>query len=288
LPDRNISATLATAKTPQLAYELIQIDQVDLSAISSMGRDVLRRRKPWVIGRSPNFIAFADSLPELSALIDEAEYAYKRAGEWFQSPPSDGTRALLVTVKDDKMWRKMTRRYGLRPDGLAMQVGRELYLKDDPEQVKRPDRIAHEVIHLRLSDMYGNRLPLWLDEGLAGHYGWLCAVEYNAGRNVVLIRNDPAFAEKELLSLEDLLSIRRYPGNPDSAKAFYRQAEELTGILANRLPPRDLSRFIEEMTIENDSIIAQFRAAARLDENAELKVIEEMRMNMRSADTPAS
>jgi len=262
---------------PRLTYQLVSPDDVELSGLSAIGREVLRRPDKWMIGQTQHFYVFAKSLRDLTDMIGQAEHAYRRAGQWFQLENLQTNRAYLVAVAENREWRRLIRSHGIRQDGLAMHIGRELYLKDDPEQQKRADRIAHEVIHLRLADFYGENVPLWLDEGLAGHYGWLCAVEYQGQRDVLLYRNHPALAEDDIMTLENLLKLTHYPRTEKKARAFYRQAEELVGVLAGRMLPREMHDFMNAICMNDADPLARFRDAIRALNYDEATLIQEMR-----------
>jgi len=281
-----LPARAGQAPEPRPSYALIQRGDVPVSNYSALGREAIRRQPSGaLIGRSDHFIAFAENLRDLSVLLEEAEFSHQYIGAKLGLSASTSTPALLMPVTDDKIWRRWTRTYGLRPDGLAMQIGRELYFKDDPAQKKRPDRIAHEVVHLRLSEAFGEDMPLWLEEGLAGYYGWLCAVAYSGRRDVVLVRNQPGLEEKLLYGLEDLLNMRRYPRGGEQARAFYRQSEELVGVLADRLGAPGMPRFVHAMCGGETSRI-RFREAAGLDEQSEIDVIEAMRRRSMTVRKP--
>lgn len=261
----------------RLTYQVVAPGDLDLTGLSPIGREVLRKPGNWTIGQSRHFMVFAGSLPEVTDYIGQAEHAYQRAGQAFLLDKAETRKAYLVSIANNREWRRLARRHGLRKDGLAMQIGRELYLKEDTEQAKRADRIAHEVIHLRLFDAFGPRLPLWLDEGLAGYYGWLFAVEYQGRRDVILYRNQPALQEHVLLDIDALLELTDYPPNEWTARAFYRQAEELIGALSERMPPREWKNFLTIMTNQDIAPSARFRLALstlKLDETA---LIKEMR-----------
>ncbi|HMO49604.1 MAG TPA: hypothetical protein PKE26_03215 [Kiritimatiellia bacterium] len=282
-----VAAEVSSASVgPRMAYTLLVPEDVDFNGISDLGRRAVRNMSGLVIGRSENFVVFADSLRRVSQTVEEAEFAYRRIGQWLDLPATTSAPAWLVSVSDPGLWRTLTRRHGLRPDSLALQLNRELYLKDDPAQNRRPDRIAHEVVHLRLFDAWGPGLPLWLDEGLAGHYGWLIAAEYQAGRQVVLYRNQPALSERHLLSFDDLLRMRRYPEGRDATRAFYRQAEALTGELADRLGPEGMGRLIRAMALPTDDPRAALRAAAGLSASDEIELIDQLRIRSLTVQKP--
>ncbi|HMP89439.1 MAG TPA: hypothetical protein PJ991_04520 [Kiritimatiellia bacterium] len=238
----------ASAADPRLTYELVGPTPEEISRLSEIGRDVLRRADKWHVGRSDNFYVFAGTPSELTSMIGQAELAHRRIGQALMLETRSTNRAYVISVTNNRQWRRLVGRYGVRRDGLAMHIGRELYMKDDKDQARRPDRVAHEVIHLRLSDAFSGHIPLWLDEGLAEYYGWLFAVEYHSRRDVLLFRNFPPLEERDLIPSGKFFVMNEYPLSEKNVKAFYRQADEMIGILSGHFLPGDWKTFLSIMT----------------------------------------
>ena len=230
----------------QLAYEVISNREIRLESPSPIARRVLKKSEGLVAGRSAHFFALAPTIRSLSAAIEEAEFAWMWLDEWLGSTPDTTNRSLLAIVDDPKLWQSLADRHGLRHDSLAMQIQRELYLKDDLGQAARPDRIAHEVVHLRLTSSGDSSLPLWLEEGFANYAGWRCAVAINRTRDITLYRNVPALDESRILPLSALMSITAYPSDPEDAKAFYRQSEEWVAALVETHGSEAIRTLIEK------------------------------------------
>jgi hypothetical protein len=270
------------------ALELIDRKSIDRSSISSLGRQLLKEDKEALVGRSANFILVAPTKKEIRTMADEAEFARDYMYKLFPGPDHPVDPALLFLVNRGDLWKKAVNRHKLREDGLAMQLGRELYFKDDSTQRQRPDRIAHEMVHLRLAELHPQRVPLWLEEGLAGYYGWLCSVSYHGRNDVALMRSQPPLDEASLLSLDDLLAVKSYPADAERARTFYRQSEDLVGALALILEREQIPVFVSAMAnpLEGETPRELFRRAAGLDNESEVKVIAEMRQRCLSWRKP--
>lgn len=271
---------------PRLAYQVITEEELETDLISPMARKVLVSGE-LLIGRSDRFIALAKDVRGLSHLINEAEFALDRSVAWFDLPASSLPPGVLIGVDDESVWRRLVRRYGLRDDGLALKTGRELYFRGEAGEQQRPDRIAHEVVHFYLAETFANRLPLWLDEGLAGHYGWLAAAEYRDRTGITLSRHQPAMEAKQLLSLDNLLLLDEYPREPSAVQVFYRQTAELVGVLAERLGPEGMIRFVQALAASGAGTPEAFREAAGLDETqyreTEMLMLEKSRTERRTS-----
>jgi hypothetical protein len=255
------------ASAPELAYTVIPADELPRDDLSPVARRLLRDPGTMVAGRSPAFHALAPNIRHLSLTLNEAEFAWTWMHRWIE-PPAATNRALIVLVADAVRWNDLVRGHGLRHDSLAMQLQRELYLKDDPVQNARADRIAHEVVHLRLNDPSRRPVPLWLEEGLAGHLGWRCALDYQATRRVRLFRTVPAVEPAHLLPLDRLLAVNAYPADPVAARAFYRQTEELVALVHEQQGDDGLRRLIDRSPSIGVDPVAWFRETSGLDEDA--------------------
>ena len=190
--------------------------------------------KRWRHAESDHVVAHARSAGELSAAMDEAHHAWYQVGHELSLPePTNRTR--LVFVYETTTWETLGREAGIRPDGLALQSGRDILLKMDASQTNRLDRVAHEVVHFRLREAYGDRLPLWLEEGLATLMGMNITRQYYSRHGRPLAGAWPAVPVEGLMAPGELLAATAYPPSPGAAQAFGRQAAELTVQVRDRI-----------------------------------------------------
>ena len=205
----------------------------------------------WRHAESDRVMAHAATLDELGALMDEAHYAWRAVGQQLGLPPP-ARRARLIYVYETATWDRLTREGGIRPDGLALQVGSDIVLKVDAAQQQRLDRIAHELVHFRLREAYGDRLPLWLEEGLATRMGVRIARDFNNTKGQPVAGQWPAVAADDLLEPEVLLSYDHYPESPAAAQAFGRQAAELVELLSEKIGPARWPSALREIGARGD------------------------------------
>ncbi|MGA1193347.1 MAG: hypothetical protein ACO3ZG_03075 [Kiritimatiellia bacterium] len=246
-------------------YTLLHASRFDTGTLSDIGRQVFALEPDSLFARNEHFYLLAPDRETLDAMAAESTFAYEGIRRIFRGE-YDAEPALLAMIRNSSTWDALASEHGLREDGLAVQTGRELYFKDDDAMRVRPDRIFHEIVHLRLRELHGEALPLWLDEGLANHYGWFHAVEYNRLRGIELTREFPALEEQELFTLQDVLAMRDYPESPARAKIFYRQAEVMVRLLDERFSRGEMERFVES-----------FRQGSVLDKELEAVMMEKLR-----------
>jgi hypothetical protein len=242
-------------------YTLLHASRFDTASLSDIGRQVFALEQDSLFARSEHFYLLAPDRETLDTMAAEAEFAYERIRRIFRGE-YDAEPALLAMMRSSSTWDALASEHGLREDGLAVQTGRELYFKDDDAMQARPDRLFHEIVHLRLRELHGEALPLWLEEGLANHYGWRHAVDYNRLRGIELTREFPMLDERELFNLQDLLELRDYPESPARARIFYRQAEAMVRLLDERFSRSKMTRFLEMMR-HNSPALMDERGDAR-------------------------
>lgn len=195
-----------------------------------------------VIVHDRGLTAAARTRARARAILDEADRAVSLYRAWF--PEASETPALVIVEASDDTWRSWTGQLGLRPDGIALHARGVLILKEDEEQARRPDRLAHELVHALLDARFDAPVPLWLDEGWAGFYGWELVHALEDGERR-WVRRQPAAEAVDPIPLDDLAAIDAYPGDPALARMFYRQCEELIRALDEELGRTAMARFLD-------------------------------------------
>lgn len=227
------AATLAGAESERdWEYRMVPWAEVSDRHVSELAR-IARERDPgsWYYAEGPHVIGYAHKIRDLDVAMSQAEFAHKEIGRLLKV--SDTARkAHVILIYDEEAWSDLVRNAGLRPDGLALQKGREIFLKaSSPLHVSR---IPHELVHFRLRESYG-RIPLWLDEGLAMHFGWIIAKSWSDSQKVTIARSQPGIAAGLQLGLDELTELREYPDGAGAAQAFYRQSEEMARAIVERV-----------------------------------------------------
>lgn len=201
---------------------------------------------PYHTARSDTVEVYAMAPEAAGAMLDEANFALVRiAGSLGVALPARPVRVILVP--GDALWAQLGRERGFRPDSLALNWRDEVFLKDDGEQAARPDRVAHELVHFVLREAYGDRVPLWLDEGLAGRVGLKVSRAYRAVRGRRVTGEWPGLPAESVEPLRVLTSRTALPDDPAAARAFYRAAEELVAVIEDRIGASQLPGYVAEV-----------------------------------------
>lgn len=226
----------------------------------------------WRHAESARVLAHARSAGELAAIMDEAHHAWHQVGmELTLAEPTN--RARVVYVYEPGTWDLLGREAGIRPDGLALQSGRDILLKVDASQSNRLDRVAHEMVHFRLREAYGDRLPLWLEEGLATLMGMNITRQYNSRQGRALTGSWPALPAEALLEPDALLTLDHYPPSPGAAQAFGRQAAEVVQMLRERVGPDRWPMAVREIGQRGD-----WRSVLASGYDVDMRALQQMAM----------
>jgi hypothetical protein len=225
--------------------------------LSPFARKVLKMgRVGWVCAESRHFICYASDASHLAAIQNAAEFAYARAVEFL--PGATGGRKGRIFSVDEEMWARVLRKADRRRDGLAIQSENEIFVMQSGSTADVAVRIAHEVVHYRVWQLWGSLVPVWLDEGLAGCLGWDIAEAYRLKMGWQLSRRW-GDAPPPVSDLAKLMKTADYPAPGPEAEAFYRQSEALVRAIARNIGYGKLHHFVAGVTEETLSWDAYLR-----------------------------
>jgi hypothetical protein len=240
-------AAAVAGSVSAVVYPMLKPEDHPVQDLSALGRRVYEAdREKWVCARSAHVAGYGRGLADVDEALQEAEFALADIGRRLVLPEPDGLLHLFL-VRDDATWQDLARRNGFRPDSLAVHYRHEIFLRDDLAQKPRADRISHEIIHYRLQHAMPARVPLWVDEGLAGYFGVKVAAAYREQRDRRLTVEVPAIPADDLLTLDQLTSLTALPASPAQARAFYRQAEEFFAELGWQFGDERIAPFVHRV-----------------------------------------
>lgn len=219
-------------------------------ALDAMGRHVRMEE-------ARHFRIFCADQETLNWIGEAADAAYELADRWFRGEPLNVAQSpeerLILFIIEERAWARMIRKAELRDDGLAMQAGRELYVRKDKTRGEILMRVAHEIAHQRARHFFPD-LPVWLEEGLAGMVGWDVAVAVRKARGWVLMRPAARPTTDRVCSLEEIVRwSTTYPSQPEEAARFQRCSEAFVRALNQYLGYRNFVEFVRTIHGRHES-----------------------------------
>ena len=239
-----LSATALVA-TAQSLFTVKPWNELPDRDLTPLGRAVLNAGKPdWIHAESEHFIFHAGSSAALKMIASEAEFAYVKINDMFGTN-SVARKGHVFVVERRKIWEKVLQGSTRRNDSVAMQLQNDLFVLTETNSAGNVLRIPHEMVHFRLWQLYGNRAPVWLDEGLAAYIGWKVAVVVHSQTGKQLVRAPPPLKREHLLSVEQLTGATTYPAGSEAGAAFYIEAELFVAAIARKIGDDKLAEFVK-------------------------------------------
>jgi hypothetical protein len=213
--------------------------------LTPLGRAVLNAGKPdWIHAESEHFVFHAGSPAAVEEIASEAEFAYVKIDDTFGAN-SVARKGHVFVVERREIWEKVLQGSNRRNDSVAMQLQNDLFVLKETNNVGNVLRIPHEMVHFRLWQLYGNRAPVWLDEGLSATIGWKVAVAAHSMKGKQLVRAPPYLKREHLLSVEQLTGATMYPAGSETGAAFYIESELFVSAIARKIGDDKLAEFVK-------------------------------------------
>ena len=243
-------ATVALAATALPLFTLKSWNDLADRDVTPLGRAVLNAGKPdWVHAESDHFIFHASTTGAIAVVAAEAEFALAEINDVLGTNEVRRKGHVFV-VGERRIWEKVLQGTDRKDDSLAMQMQNDLFILKESNSVVNVRRVPHEMVHFRLWQLYGSRVPVWLDEGLAGYIGWKVAVAEHALSGKRLVRAPPYLKREHLLSLEQLAGMAAYPADSGASAVFYIEAELLVSAIARKIGDDKLAEFVKAVSVD--------------------------------------
>ncbi len=237
------------------AFDIKHWRALDDRDISALGRAVMRGSAgSWIHAETELFTYHTATRQRLERVAREAEWTYADVSRRL------GLRAVeerghLFVVENEGDWARVMRAAGRRADGVALHVGREIFILRDQHTGASYVDIPHEMVHYRLWQAYGREdLPLWLEEGLAVFLGWESALAYQQTRGLNLYRQQEAVEETDWFPWSELFAMKTYPDKPVRTAAFYRQTGRLLKEVVDGIGEERLGALVETLVHGQQSL----------------------------------
>ena len=184
------------------------------------------RENEWFAEIREHLLAIARRQDILSDAAAQADFALSLLHHRFHVPPAPNKIHLLVVPTEtfDALVA------GAREKGAnAVTLGTSIVVREGVDRVKGLDAICHEAVHAFCAASLEPRPPLWLEEGLAVHWGRQLAAELHRSRGLVVKEHALEITGPDY----DVTALTDYPADPAQLQSFHaRCAKQVAGLEA--------------------------------------------------------
>ena len=117
----------------------------------------------------------------------------------------------------------------LEPWTGGIRSGSSLFIVRNPAFKFTDNSLGHEVVHLMVRRLYGDRVPLWLNEGLAQCLSKNAHASYQRARGYLAKPSSNGIPAEKLFALSALATMHYPPAA--QVDTFYDQSERLVRFL---------------------------------------------------------
>jgi hypothetical protein len=262
---------------PVVAGHAASFSPAGTASFSPLARQVWKAGgREWIRSESHAFHIYGKAPWEVADVRAEAGLAWEEIENWLGRDPAPRPARLFI-ISDRKIWNRVLRGADRRKDSLAIQAENEIFILREPSAPVDQGRLPHELVHLKLWRQHGDRIPLWLDEGMASYLGWCAAGRVARAGGAALTRGKGIVAEDQIRSPAEVQSVRSYK---EMGPAFYRQAEEMVAAVARRVEAKGLGDFVRAIAEEGLSWEDFLAQRLGLSESEAEQIRQEMMNNL--------
>ncbi len=222
---------------PQI--EFAQLSQVDRSPLGAKALSI--HPGEWKHGETAHFIYhFQRSFVATSTSV-EAEFYFRVVAKALgktEMPSPEKAHIYIFEAPAD--WESFQSVGGLERWTGGIQSGGSLFIVRNPVYKFADNTLGHEIAHLVLRRCFGDRIPLWLNEGFAEYVSRGAQASFRRARGYTSKPLSSKVEREKFFSVSSLTAMRVYPEG-DMVEAFYTESERLVRFLV----ASDKEKFIE-------------------------------------------
>ena len=189
------------------------------------------RRDAWKHAETENFIYHFRDPGAAKQVAIEAEFYFRVIARDIRKAGERGSGKARIFIFDGPGdWDAFRRAVRLDPWTGGAYVGNELFVKREGDKFQGAS-LGHEVAHLVLHRFFGDRIPLWLNEGYAEHISRVLYAAFYRARGYRAKPRFAALTAEDFLPLDRLASFASYPTAEREVMAFYVEAQKLVSYL---------------------------------------------------------
>ena len=197
----------------------------------------------WVSETRDHLLAVARRQDILSDAAAQADFALSLLHHRFHVPPAPNKIHLLVVPTEtfDALVA------GAREKGAnAVTLGTTIAVREGVDRVKGLDAICHEAVHAFCAASLDPRPPLWLEEGLAVHWGRQLAAELHRSRGLEVKERTLEITGPDY----DITVLTDYPTDPAQLQSFHARCAKQVGELEAATGPEGLPALVRAISRE--------------------------------------
>jgi hypothetical protein len=155
-----------------------------------------------------------------------------------EQPPGD-IKSHIYIFEDPEQWQQFQTFGKLEPWTGGIQSQGSLFIQRNPKYKFANNALGHEIVHLIVHRFYSERVPCWLNEGLAQYISKTATASYDRARGYIAKPHSDAISPEELIPLSTLVAMTSPPN--DHVATFYDESERLVRFLASTDKPAFLA-----------------------------------------------
>ena len=234
-----IAATASGQLTPSTG--LNSLPEVPFSALTQQDQNPLGAKAlvinaaDWKHGETEHFIYHYQRSYVATAVAVEAEFHFRVVlKELAKGDVAWTEKAHIYIFEKPADWESFQTAGQLEPWTGGIQSGSSLFIVRNPAYKFTDNSLGHEIVHLIVRRLYGARVPLWLNEGLAQTLSKNAHASYQRARGYLARPSSNGIAAEKLFPLRSLTTMHYPPAA--GVDTFYDQSERLVRFLitANR------------------------------------------------------
>ena len=236
----------------------VEIDagQMDTSALKPRAEQVLHAPQwKWHHAQTDHFVLHFENGIFAAKVARMAEFFYTYIATELKGSDRIRGRSHIFIFRSKKDWEVFQSQYAGSGTEWAFSLveGPAMYLQQAGDLGASAAVLGHEMTHMVINRFLNQRLPIWLNEGLAEWYGEFVYAEFKGFKKSkrAQYRN-----LKNVYPMNDLLAAQSYPGSAEQITSFYQTAKYLVGFLQLTKSPEAFSVFFDDIASGTDSFTA--------------------------------
>ena len=223
----DIDAGSSLNALPEIAFS--QLSQPDQNALGA--KALALDSAAWKHGETEHFIYHYQRSFVATPVAVEAEFHFRVVARELGRPDVPWPqKAHIYIFEQPTAWEAFQGVGGLEPWTGGIQSGGSLFIVRNPAYRFTDNSLGHEVAHLVLYRLYGNHIPLWLNEGFAQYVSKGADASYQRARGFLSKPSSRSVAAEKLFPLAALTTMDYPPA--DQVRTFYDESERLVRFLA--------------------------------------------------------